>query len=266
MTTAKRGSGNTALVTGASGGIGLELSRLLAADRYDLVLVARDLDKLRAVAVRLEDEHGIHVRTCALDLSEPGAARALWRDLINAGVVVHVLVNNAGVGIYGEVWEQDPEELQRMLVLNIEALTLLTRYALPGMIERRSGRILNVASIVGYQPGGPRMAAYYASKAYVLSLTKGLAVELRGTGVTVTALCPGLTRTGFMKHAGATSSVLERTPGSLPETVAKEGYNGLMRGRSVVIPGLLTKFLAFAGELPPRRIALAVNERLLRRA
>jgi short-subunit dehydrogenase len=177
-----------------------------------------------------------------------------------------VLVNNAGVGIYGEVWQQDAEALQRMLVLNVEALTLLTRYALPAMLERRSGRILNVASIVGYQPGGPRMAAYYASKAYVLSFSKGLGVELRGTGVTVTALCPGLTRTGFMKHAGATSSVLEGTPGSSPEIVAKEGYKGLMRGRSVVIPGMLTKFLAFAGELPPRRIALAFNERLLRRA
>jgi uncharacterized protein len=266
MITAKQGSGHTALVTGASAGIGLELGRLFAADGYDLVLVARDIEKLRAVAARLEDEHATHVRTCAVDLSEPGAARALWHDLANAGVVVHVLVNNAGVGIYGEVWEQDAELLQRMLVLNVEALTLLTRYALPGMIERRSGRILNVASIVGYQPGGPRMAAYYASKTYVLSFSKGLAVELRGTGVTVTALCPGLTRTGFMKHAGATSSVLEGTPGSSPETVARAGYNGLMRGRSVIIPGMLTKFLAFAGELPPRRIALAVNEHLLRRA
>jgi short-subunit dehydrogenase len=266
MLTTKKGAGRTALVTGASGGIGLELSRLLAADGYDLVLVARDLGKLQEIASGLEREHGIHVAVRASDLSEAGAANALWRDLTSAHVVVDVLVNNAGVGIYGEVWQQESEALQRMLVLNMESLTLLTRYALPGMIERRSGRILNVASIVAYQPGGPRMAAYYASKAYVLSFTKGLAVELRGTGVTVTALCPGLTRTGFMQRAGATSSVLEQTSGSQPDTVAKEGYNGLMRGRTVVIPGLSAKLLALAGEMPPRWIALAVNERLLRRA
>jgi len=266
MTNSKAGYGRTALITGASGGIGLELSRLFAADGYNLVVVARDVEKLRTLAAQLESEHGTQVRACPMDLSQPGAAHALWSDLTNAQVAIDVLVNNAGLGIYGELWEQDAEALRRMLVLNVEVLTLLTRYALPGMLERGWGRILNLASLLGYQPGGPRMAAYYGSKSYVLSFSKGLAVELRGTGVTVTALCPGLTKTGFMKHSGATHTLLDKTPSSSPEIVAKQGYEGLMRGRGVVIPGMLSKLLAFAGELPPRRIALAVNERLLRRA
>jgi len=265
MTDTKAGFGRTVLITGASGGIGLELSQLFAADGYNLVVVARDVEKLRSLAAQLESEHGGRVRTCPTDLSQPGAAHALWSDLTDARVAIDVLVNNAGVGIYGALWEQDDEALRRLLVLNVEALTLLTRYALPGMLERRWGRILNLASLLGYQPGGHPMAAYYASKAYVLSFSKGLAAEVRGTGVSVTALCPGLTRTEFMEHSGATQSALDKTPSISPQIVAKQGYEGLMRGRGVVIPGMLSKLLAFAGEMPPRRIALAVNERLLRR-
>jgi len=266
MADRKAGFGRTALITGASGGIGLELSRLFAADHYNLVIVARNLEKLETLAAQLESEHPVKVRTRSMDLSQPGAAHTLWRDLTDARVLIDVLVNNAGMGIYGDLWEQDAEALRRLLVLNVEVLTLLSRYALPGMIERRWGRILNLASLLGYQPGGPRMAAYYGSKAYVLSFSKGLSAEVRGTGVTVTALCPGLTRTEFMERSGATRSVLDKTPSSSPAMVAKQGYEGLMRGRSVVIPGMLTKVLAFAGELPPRRIALAINERLLRSA
>jgi len=265
MTDTKVGFGRTVLITGASGGIGMELSRLFAADGSNLVVVARNVEKLRSLAAQLESEHGGRVRTCPTDLSQPGAAHALWSELTDTRVAIDVLVNNAGVGIYGDLWEQDAEALRGLLVLNVEVLTLLTRYALPGMIERQWGRILNLASLLGYQPGGPRMAAYYASKAYVLSFSKGLAAEVRGTGVSVTALCPGLTRTEFMERSGATQSALEKTPSSSPEIVAKQGYEGLMRGRRVVIPGMLSKLLAFAGELPPRRIALAVNERLLRR-
>ena len=140
--------------------------------------------------------------------------------------------------------------LRRLLVRNVEVLTLLTRYALPGMLERRWGRILNPASLLAYQPGGPRMAAYYGSKSYVLPFSKGLAVELRGSGVSVTALCPGLTRTEFMKHSGATQTVLDKTPSSSAEMVAKQGYEGLMRGRGVVIPGMLSKLLAQLPQLP----------------
>jgi short-subunit dehydrogenase len=201
-----------------------------------------------------------------MDLAQPGAASELWTELTRIGASIDVLVNNAGIGLYGELWEQDVDTIRQLLVLNVEVLTLLTRHALPGMLERRWGRILNLASLLAYQPGGPRMAAYYASKSFVLSFSKGLAMELRGSGVTVTALCPGLTKTQFMEHSGATGSILDKTPTSSPASVAREGYKGLMRGRAVVIPGLLTKILAIAGELPPRRIALAVNEYLLRRA
>jgi short-subunit dehydrogenase len=266
MAERKEGFGRTALITGASSGIGLELSRLFAAERYNLVVAARSTEKLKTLATQLESEHQVRVRACPMDLSQPQAVHALWSELTNAGVAVDVLVNNAGVGLYGDLWEQDADELRRMLILNVEVLTLLTRYALPGMVERGWGRILNLASLVAYQPGGPRMAAYYASKAYVLSFSKGLAVELRGTGVTVTALCPGLTGTEFMKRSGATSTVLDRTHSSSPVIVARQGLEGLMRGRGVVIPGVLPKLLALTGRLSPGRIGLAVNERLLRRA
>jgi NADP-dependent 3-hydroxy acid dehydrogenase YdfG len=180
MAERKKGFGRTALITGASSGMGLELSRLFAANGYNLVVVARSVEKLKALATQLESEHQVRVLACPMDLSQPQAVDVLWSELTNAGVAVDVLVNNAGVGLYGELWEQDADELRRMLVLNVEVLTLLTRYALPGMVERGWGRILNLASLVAYQPGGPRMAAYYGSKAYVLSWGPGLRWGIMG--------------------------------------------------------------------------------------
>jgi hypothetical protein len=256
---------NTALVTGASGGIGLELSRLLAADGHALVIVARDREKLADAAAQLRADYGVSVEAHARDLSEPGAAEALWADLSSAGATVDVLVNNAGVGAYGEFQHQPIDALQRMQTLNMLALTSLTRLALPGMLARRRGRILNVASVVGYQPGGPRMAVYYATKAYVLSFSKGLALELEGTGVSVTALSPGVTRSLFESRAGAGRTMLYRlVPQATAKAVARAGYRAMMRGRRAAIPGLVTKLLALAGELPPRAIALHVNRWLLR--
>ena len=250
----------TALVTGATGGIGLELARLLAADGFHLVLVGRRRDRLDRVAGELGEAHRISVQVESQDLSEPGAASRLWSDLVLAGVRIDVLVNNAGVGLYGAVEEQDPAELDRMVQLNVSALTTLTRLAVPGMRERRWGRILNLASVVGFQPGAPYMAAYYATKAYVLSFSKGLALELRGSGVSVTALSPGPTETDFDDRAGAGNNVLfKRLPKLSAAAVARAGYAGMLRGSMVVIPGLLTKLLSLAGELPPRRIALEVN-------
>ena len=149
-------------------------------------------------------------------------------------------------------------------MVNVLALTTLTRLALPGMLARRQGRILNVASVVGYQPGGPRMAVYYATKAYVLSFSKGLARELDGTGVTVTALSPGVTKSAFEERSGASATPLYRfVPKTTAEAVARAGYRAMMRGRRVVIPGLVAKLLSFAGELPPRIVALEVNRWLL---
>jgi short-subunit dehydrogenase len=250
----------TALVTGATGGIGLELARLLAADGFHLILVGRRRDRLDQVATELGTAHRINVRVESRDLSEHGVASRLWSDLTETGARIDVLVNNAGVGLYGPVAEQDPAELDRMVQLNVSALTTLTRLALPGMRERRWGRILNLASVVGYQPGTPYMAAYYATKAYVLSFSKGLALELRGSGVSVTALSPGATETDFDDRAKAGNNVLfKRLPKLSAAAVAKAGYAGMVRGSMVVMPGIVTKLLSLAGELPPRRIALEVN-------
>jgi short-subunit dehydrogenase len=253
----------TALITGASGGIGLELSRLFAADGHELIVVGRDRERIVEVGARLASEYHVSVRPEAIDLSEPGAAFRLWDAVTRNGGTVDVLVNNAGTGLYGPVQDQDPGQLARMVELNVTALTVLTRLALPGMCRRRWGRILNVASVVGYQPGAPRMAAYYATKAYVLSFSKGLARELNGTGVSVTVLSPGPTDTGFDATAGANQNLLyNRLPKMTAQAVARAGYRGMQRQSTVVIPGLLTKLLSLAGEFPPRRIALEVNRLL----
>jgi len=181
-------------------------------------------------------------------------------------VTIVNLGNNAGVGLYGELREQPLDALTRMQMVNVVALTTLTRLALPGMVARRRGRILNLASVVSYQPGGPGMAAYYATKSYVLSFSKGLALELDGTGVSVTALCPGVTASSFEERAGASETVLYRlVPKTSAAAVAKAGYRAMMRGRRTVIPGVTAKILAFAGELPPRIVALFVNRWLLQR-
>jgi hypothetical protein len=187
----KHSDSKTALVTGASSGIGLELANLLAADGCNLTLVGRNRARLEELAGKLQAEHHISARCEARDLSEPHAAMRLWTDLATTGNTIDILVNNAGAGVYGNVEDEDPEALERMLQLNVVTLTLLTRLALPGMQGRRWGRILNVGSVVGYQPAGPRMAAYYASKAYVLSFSKGLARELKGTGVSVRPCAQG---------------------------------------------------------------------------
>lgn len=256
----------TALVTGASSGIGLELARELAANGHSLILVARDRDRLTATAKELHAKYGVATHVHASDLSEPGAAEQLWASVTAAGQTVDILINNAGIGLYGPLESQPIDVLTRMQMINVVALTALTRLALPHMLARRRGRILNVASVVGYQPGGPRMAAYYATKSYVLSFSKGLARELEGSGVTVTALSPGVTKSSFEDRAGAGETRLYTlVPQSTAQAVAGAGYRAMMRGRRVAIPGLMTKLLAIAGELPPRAIALEVNRWLLSR-
>jgi uncharacterized protein len=266
LSATNRIAGETALVTGASSGIGLEFARELAANGHALVIVARERERLATVASELRSQYSVAVIDYATDLSQPGAAEALWADLSKAGTSVDILVNNAGIGLYGEFQDQSVAALRSMQMINVVALTTLTRLVLPAMLARKRGRILNVASVVGYQPGGPRMAVYYATKSYVLSFSKGLALELDGTGVTVTALTPGVTKSSFEERSGAGETLLYRLlPQSTAKAVASAGYRGMMRGRRVVIPGLLTKILAITGELPPRLIALAVNRWLLRR-
>ena len=258
---------NTALVTGASRGIGRELARQLAADGCDLVLVGRDDHALDQLARELNAEHGVTVRTETIDLSAPAAAQQLWWRIERSSIAVDILVNNAGAGFYGNVQDHDPAALEQMLQLNVVALASLTRLALPAMVSRRRGHILNVGSLVGYQPGGPRMAAYYGSKAFVESFSRGLATELEGSGVTVTTLSPGPTASSFEELSGAgRSNIYRYLPKADAVSVARAGIEGMKSGAVSVIPGLLTKVLALAGRLSPRWIGVAVNRLLLREA
>ena len=249
----------TALITGASSGIGLELAQLCARDHYDLVLVARSADKLDRLGAELAREHGIRSRTIGADLASPDAPGAIVEILTQAAVTVDVLVNNAGFGTYGAFASTDLRTELDLLTVNVVALTHLTKLLVPGMLARGAGRILNVASVAGFQPG-PFMAVYCASKAYVLSFSEALAEELAGTGVSVTTLCPGPTPTGFQARARL-DGVPRATANPLivdAATVARAGYRGLMNGRRLVVPGLGNKLLTGSVRFTPRRIVLKV--------
>src|SRR5437868_585729 len=197
----------TALVTGGSGGIGLEIGKALAQREFDLVLVARNRDALEAAAGQIEGKHAVRVHVFAADLRRREAPEAISDFLRNENIPIDVLVNNAGFGLGGEFAETEVQRELEMIQVNIAALTHLTKLFLPPMIKRRAGRVLNVASTAAFVPG-PLMAVYYATKAYVLSFSEALAEELRDSGVTVTALCPGPTRTEFAASAQVTNSRL----------------------------------------------------------
>jgi short-subunit dehydrogenase len=246
-----------ALVTGASGGIGLELARLFAGDGHDLVLVARGGERLASVARDFEDRFRVQVRTIPRDLSNPIAPLSVYDECGE----VDFLVNNAGFGHRGPFAEEDPVMLSEMLQVNVAALTQLTRMFLPAMVERGSGRILNVASLAAYQPG-PLMTVYAASKAYVLSFSEGIRQELAGTGVTVTALCPGPTRTAFAGRAGVARSGVNEAAEMDALEVARLGYAGMMEGRSVVVPGKMNRLGALGSRLVPRSLAAGIARRI----
>ena len=247
----------TALITGASFGIGLELARIFAREGHNLVLVARSADKLRQVASELEKAHSTRSLILAADLAEPGAAAYVLDQTTRAQIDVDILVNNAGFGQYGLFAENDLEECLRQIQLNVTTLTHLTRLYLPEMIERKSGRILNVASTAAFQPG-PLMAVYFATKAYVLHLSEALANELDGTGVTVTCLCPGATTTEFHKRANATGMRLLKMGSMDAHTVAEDGYRALMAGKPVVISGFKNWLVAQSVRFSPRRLVTAI--------
>ena len=246
-----------ALITGASGGIGLEIARVLAEKGYALVLTARGEDALERLAQALEGKHGAHCLTVALDLGVPGGVDALVRFVAEAGVQPSVLVNNAGMGVYGRFADVDPERIQAMVDLNVGALTRLTALLLPAMLKHGGGRILNVASTAAFQPG-PGMAVYFASKAYVLSLSEALDVELRPLGVTVTVLCPGATDTGFMSSARAQHSALFKGRLAKARDVAQYGVAAMERGQRVAIHGKLNRIMAVGVRFTPRRLAAAM--------
>jgi len=249
-----------AVVTGASSGIGYELARILAREGHDLVLVARSGAKLAELADGLRVEHRVTTKILPKDLADPAAPRGVAAKLAADGAHVDVLVNSAGFASYGTFVDADLENELRMIQVNVAALTALTGLLAPGMVERGSGRILNVASTAAFQPG-PLMAVYYATKAYVLSFSEAIANELEGTGVTVTALCPGPTASGFQERAAMTESGLVQG-GLMPAAeVAEAGYRALTRGKRVEVPGIRNAVGAQLPRIVPRRAATAIIRR-----
>lgn len=248
----------TALVTGGSSGIGAELAKVLARHGYDIVLVARKRDTLEAIAGKIEGQYDVKAHVFAADLRRPEAPEAIRDFLLNENIPIEVLVNNAGFGLGGEFADTELTRELEMIQVNIAALTHLTKLFLPTMIRAKSGRILNVASTAAFQPG-PLMAVYYATKAYVLSFSEALAEELRNSGVTVTALCPGPTRTEFAAEAGITNSRLFSLFGAADAAdVAEYGFQAMMEGTRVAIPGLRNKIVAQVNRFSPRAITAKV--------
>ncbi|QDG53906.1 SDR family oxidoreductase [Persicimonas caeni] len=252
-----------ALVTGASSGIGRELCRHFAADGIDLVVVARRQERLEELAEALQAEYDIDVRVEPCDLADAEARTALFERLDADDVNVDYLVNNAGFGSNGPFHELDRVRELDQVEVNVVALTDLTHRFLPGMLARGFGRILNIASTAAFQPG-PYMSVYYATKAYVLSFTEGIAHELEGTGVTATAHCPGATSTEFAEEASNDDTLLFKSGVATVESVAEHAYLSMQRGKTVAIPGLKNKFGATMVRFSPRKLVRSIAARLNR--
>jgi len=250
----------TALITGASTGIGYALSKCFAADHHNLILVARQEQRLRQVAEEFHRQHGVTAKVIAADLAHPETPQKIADDIRQASLQVDYLVNNAGFGLGGAFAETALTAELEMMQVNMAALVHLTKLFLPEMLSRKSGRILNVASTAAFQPG-PLMAVYYATKSFVLSFSEAIANELKGTGVTVTALCPGPTESEFQKraHIENTRLVKSKLMGFMTsEEVAKIGYQGLMQGKRLVIPGLMNKLGVHSTRLSPRSVTTQI--------
>jgi len=250
------------MITGASAGIGLELAKLLAADGIGLILVARRGDLLEGLAAELRSRHGIQVHVRPADLADAAVPRQLQAWAASAGLEVDILVNNAGFGALGPFGDLPLDRQLGIVDVNMRALTELTHRFLPAMRARRRGRILNVASVAGFLPG-PFMAVYYATKAYVVSLSDALAEELADSGVTVTCLCPGFTATEFQEVAQMSRSrALARLRPMSAAEVARMGYRGLMAGRRTVITGAQNRIGVFGMRFAPRRWLARLTARL----
>lgn len=253
----------TALVTGASAGLGADFARLFAADGHDLVLVARRRDRLDALARELEGKHGTRVTVIVADLTRPEAPAEIVTQL--ADMEIEFLVNNAGLGTTGAFAVSDVSRELGMIALNITALVHLTRLLLPSMVARKSGRILNIGSTAGFLPG-PFMAGYYASKAFVNSFTEALSFELRGTGVTATVACPGATETEFAAVAGVQRSKLFATGTMGSAEVAAASYRAMHVGTPVVVTGVQNKLKIFSLRFAPRSLVASMAASLNRPA
>ncbi|MEA5596928.1 SDR family oxidoreductase [Rivularia sp. UHCC 0363] len=244
----------TALITGAASGIGYELMQIFAQNKYNLVLVDRNQQKLSEMAEELPKKFGILVKVIVKDLSIPFAAKEIFAELNESLTKIDVLVNNAGFGNYGLFNETDLNAELEMMQVNMVCTTHLTKLFLKGMVERGKGKILNVASTAAFQPG-PLMAVYFATKAYIFSFSQAIANELEGTGITVTVLCPGPTASAFHHRTGMSDSKLLKTKNMMDaRTVAEIGYRGLMTNKATVIPGLQNQILAEVVRFIPRNL------------
>jgi uncharacterized protein len=250
------------LVTGASRGIGAALAEELAAGKHNLLLVARQKAELDALGKALAEKHGVTCVSLPVDLGTPNAAQTLWAQVKQGGYAVDGLVNNAGFGLRGAFAETELARELEMIQVNIVTLTALSKLALEGMVARKAGRILNIASTAGFLPG-PFMAVYYASKAYVISFSEALHSELEGTGVTVTALCPGATRTAFSEVAGTEGSKLFKGSNVMDaQAVARIGYRAMQKGKSLVIAGFQNNLMIQTLRVSPRSVATSIAKGL----
>lgn len=255
-----------ALITGASDGIGFELAHLHAARGGNLIVVARNTAKLEALKKNLEEQHRVIVHVITQDLSLPGAAALLYQTVNNLGLQVDVLINNAGFGDYGYFAETSAEKEEKMIQLNITTLTQLCKLFIKDMKSRGAGRIMNVASTGAFQPA-PFMAVYCATKAFVLSFTEAVNNELKGSGVTMTALCPGPTTTGFEQAAAMGDSNLFKGPYvATAKSVAKYGYKAMMSGKVVAVHGWMNKLMVFSVRLVPRAMVVNIARMILKKA
>lgn len=253
---------SVALITGASRGIGLELAKQCAMHGHDVVLVARSQDALEAAAGTIEGRYGVHAAVVPADLSSPDAPPEIFASMLEQKIEIGLLINNAGFGLGGVFLETDLERELDMIQVNIAAPTQLTKLFLAPMVKRRSGRIMNVASTAAFQPG-PLMSVYYATKAYLLSFSEAIAEELRDTGVTITALCPGATATDFAETAQVSNTRLFRKLGVADaENIARYGYKAMMRGDRVAIPGWRDKLMVQSERFVPRRVITAIARKV----
>ena len=254
----------TALITGASSGIGFELAKLFAKDKHNLILIARRKDRLQQLAKELSDKYNIRVIEIAKDLSNPISAQEIYDTLKQKNIVVDYLVNNAGFIVYGAFSSTDWTEEQKMIQLNMITLTHLIKLFLPEMLKQKYGKILNVGSTGSFVPG-PYNAVYCATKNYVLSLSEAIAEELQGTGVTVTALCPGGTRTEFADKADIKDTWVHTFGVMEAIKVAEVGYKALMKGKRSVIPGMFNKMQIFSSRFTPRILVTKISKYMMKK-